>query len=228
MPSTAISELPNLRNKINGLTEINAELSRKVTRLYCKLYGISALYHITRIENISSILKEGILSYNEIQKRGLNPASCSNRDIQEKNRKKFNDYVPLFFVPRTPFLCSVERDNPGKVMIYISIKKEIIGQPGICFSDGSLANTTVTKEYHDLEDLGRLDWNGIKSNDYDNDEIKRKRGAEFLVSTRIEPFWFEKLIVPSQKIKTAIETGIQPSIPIEIKPDFYFYPNDYR
>lgn len=137
-----------------------------------------------------------------------------------------NDYVPLFFSERTPMLAAIEynENNWGMVMVYICIKPEIIGEGGVCFSDGNIASNATAK-YYSLEDLGKLDWKDIWGWNPDQvglDEAKRIKSAEVLVPNRIAPSWFEKLIVPDGEAKTSLTNIIPCPFPIEVNSEFYF------
>lgn len=76
--------------------------------------GSQLLYHITHINNLSSIIKQGGLqSHITIQQQGIKYKDVANQDIQSRrNRTKIplgpggilHDYVPFYFAPRSPML----------------------------------------------------------------------------------------------------------------------------
>jgi hypothetical protein len=200
---------------------------------YCSNYGIQTLYHITRMGNIPSVLKRGLLSHNRIRKEEIRVFSSSNQEIQESRSQievgdlKGNDFVPLFFSNKTPFLYRIEMtpENEDIAMVYVCIKPEILGEKGVYFSDGNIACTKTTKTYSNLDDLSKLDWKNIWNFNPDGigwDEAKRVRSAEVLIPHRIAPEWFQKLIVPDEQAKQTLLRNIQLSIPIEVNRDFYY------
>ncbi|MEA5516825.1 DarT ssDNA thymidine ADP-ribosyltransferase family protein, partial [Nodularia sp. UHCC 0506] len=75
-----------------------------------KEYGIKYLYHMTYINNLASIIRNGLLSHNEAYRRGLIAADISDPDVQDRraNLSVYNiplhEYVPLYFSPRNPML----------------------------------------------------------------------------------------------------------------------------
>jgi hypothetical protein len=189
--------------------------------------------------NIPSILRKGLLSHNKISEQAIRVFSCSNQEIQESRARievsylKGNDYVPLFFSSKPPFLHAIEMnsENTDIAMIYICIKPEIIGENGAHFSDGNIACTkatethAATKTYCNLDDLSKLDWKNVW--DFNPDKIgwgeaTRVRSAEVLIPHKIDPKWFEKLIVPDMQAKNTLLKNIQYSIPIEVNRDFYY------
>jgi hypothetical protein len=200
---------------------------------YCRKYSIQTLYHITRMGNIPRILKKGLLSHNRIREQEIRFFSSSNQEIQESRSRievgdlKGNDYVPLFFSSKTPFLYAIEMnpENNDLAMVYVCIKPEILGEKGVFFSDGNIACTKATKTYCNLDDLSKLDWKNIwefNPNDIGWDEAKRVRSAEVLFPHRIAPEWFQKLIVPDERAKQTLLRNIQSNIPIEVNRDFYY------
>jgi hypothetical protein len=200
---------------------------------HCRKYGVQTLYHITRMGNIPSILKKGLLSHNKIKEHGIRVFSCSNQEIQNSRSQielgdlKGNDYVPLFFSKKTPFLYTIEMnpENNDIAMVYICIKPEILGEKGAYFSDGNIACTKATKTYCNLEDLSKLDWKNIWDFNPDKigwEEAKRVRSAEVLVPHKVAPEWFQKLIVPDEQAKQTLLRNIQSNLQIEVSRDFYY------
>jgi hypothetical protein len=227
------SLLQEAKNNLEALEEKNTWLTGNAAKYYCEHQGISNLYHITPIENILSIMKNGLFCYNIIMSKNYPHSSCSNSDIQENNRahkivggKSANDYVPLFFSEKPPMLKAIEdkHEFAGKVIVYICIGCELIGQEGIYFSDGNIA-CNGTQVYHKLEDLAKLDWRNIRefhSETLGLAEAKRIKSAEVLVISRIDPSWFEKFIVPDQEAMDSLKELLPQAVPIEIKPEFYY------
>jgi hypothetical protein len=233
------SEICSANNRISELEERITSLSAKLAKMRCRefgiekseKFGISTLYHITPIENIPSIFQYGLLSFNQVKKRKLESITCSNLEIQGVRASIpvgdgfANDYVPLFFSEKNATLAKMEYNekNLGKVIVYICIKREIIGNEGVWFSDGNVASGQKTRHYNNLEDLEKLDWITIRAPYNSNDsEAKRIKAAEVLVPSPIDPSWFQKLIVPDQEAKSSLEKLLPYPITVEVKSEFYF------
>jgi len=209
-----------LKKKISALNEEknrllmeNREIKDKFLRFrmqvveaYCELFGISYLYYMTPLENLESILQNGLLCLNLIKSSNINHVSMSIKSIQEVrsrrviNGKSANDFVPLFFSPKTPMLSKIKHENLycQEKILYICIDREILAEEGVCFSDGNVANYN-TKIYCDLNDLRKLNWKIIRDtswkrkNPFEEQEAKRIKGAEVLVPKRVVPTDFERL-----------------------------------
>ena len=83
---------------------------------------IRALYYITHIDNLPSILTTGILSHARIRAEGVRYTSIYNVDIVNKRRKKNTPadkslwhYANLFFQPRNAMLDSLV--NPTELVV---------------------------------------------------------------------------------------------------------------
>src|SRR4051794_4420830 len=81
------------------------------------------IYHITHIENLPSIVKDGglhsdavmaardstLIGYSEIKKRRLNEINVSCCLFHN-----VGDFVPFYFCPRSPMLFSINKGNTGQ------------------------------------------------------------------------------------------------------------------
>ena len=73
------------------------------------------LFHITAVENLENILRDGFLkSKNKILNDGGQFSSIAHSHIQDRRQEKIvpispggtlHDYVPFFFAPRPPASC---------------------------------------------------------------------------------------------------------------------------
>ena len=90
---------------------------------------IRALYYITHIDNLPSILTTGILSHARIRAEGVRYTSIYNVDIVNKRRKKNTPadkslwhYANLFFQPRNAMLDDALA-NPTDSRFWTCLKK---------------------------------------------------------------------------------------------------------
>lgn len=235
-----ISELSKEKNRLLMETqEIKDQFLRfrkQVVETYCELFGISYLYYMIPLENLESILQNGLLCLNLMKSSNINYVSMAIKSIQEVrsrrtiNGKSANDFVPLFFSPKTPMLSKIKHENlySQEKILYICIDREILGEEGVCFSDGNVANYN-TKIYCDLNDLRKLDWKIIRGSSWkrpnlcEEQEAKRIKGAEVLVPKRVDPDRFQKIVVYDQTMADFLRAKFPNlSIPIEVNREFYF------
>jgi len=160
---------------------------------------LTSLWYITHIDNLESILRNGIFSHKECQKMGIKHIDVSDHGVQ-KRRKEFHNYVPLFFATNTPMLYVVLKKFKEIVLLEINIL--ILSHYKIKFSDGNIASSDTTI-FTDLQDLEKLDW-GIILSPYPAywGEWKRKRSAEVLVPKRIDPKYITGIHCPEDEPET--------------------------
>lgn len=71
------------------------------------------VYHMTHLENLESILQNGLLSTNEKTRLGIKHRNIANQSIQNRRtamsvpcgpQGTIHDYIPFYFSPREPML----------------------------------------------------------------------------------------------------------------------------
>lgn len=142
-------------------------------------YGIQALWYVTHLANLVSIVEHGILSREEIYRKNLQFEDISNLRVQRR-RTGYHGYVPFFLVPNTPMLYVCWQRHSGAIAV-IEADIQIADFRGVQFSNGNIADSE-TNIYSDPKDLENLDWEVIHApwGAY-SPEWKRKRSAEILV-----------------------------------------------
>lgn len=191
-------------------------------------YDIQYLYHMTSINNLSSILNYGLLSHNQAHSYGLTQTDISDGDVQNiRQRKQVNaiplqDYVPFYFNPKNPMLC--RRKNLQSKIAILAINPLVIFEKNTVFSDGN-ASCRDTSFYEDIEMLSQLSWNTIWAR-YWNDKVdgKRIRCAEVLVYPELAIDKILEVYCYSQQAAMAVQNQISAeiNIPVEVNKDLYF------
>lgn len=150
---------------------------------------MTAIYHITHVENLPPIIQQGGLfcpvSLNELNLSHLNIAYQS---IQARRALKkvpilpfgvLHDYVPFYFAPRSPMLYTINRGNVeghkgGQTpIIHLVTSAEVVADEKLpfVFTDGH-AIIAISNFYNDLGNLNEIDWGLMKAkywNDTDED-----------------------------------------------------------
>ena len=169
-------------------------------------YPITEFFYFAMIENLDNLLRYGILPKNEVIKSGWDYVSFAEESVQDRRHVRdieltnhttvtIHDLVPVYLVQRTPTL-SARRDCQDRIF-FIVISADILTQENIefAFSDGNAASKK-TKFFNSLYKLKHIPWDVLKA-DYWNDfpDGKRKRNAEFLIFHRIEPKYFQRIVI---------------------------------
>jgi hypothetical protein len=125
---------------------------------------VKELYYITHVDNVASILRHGILSHNEVKRRGLQHVSVAMAEIQERRRKQIpggrllHDHANLYFNARNPMMFKRTRDaavGPSHIVV-IRVNADVLDLPGVVIADKNASSDYVL--FHGARDgLALLD-----------------------------------------------------------------------
>ncbi len=196
---------------------------------YLESHGIDYLYHMTYIDNLASIIQNGVLSHNEAYRKGLIEADISDPNVQDIRAntvdpfydRPLHDYVPLYFSPRNPMLY--RRREIQENIVILGLDPRLLSEPNIIFTDGNAA-ASGTFFYIGISMLGNLPWNSIRARSWtDIEDGKRIKCAEVLVPSRIEPSRIQVVFCYSDKHRETIITAKQGTLIIgRVNRDLYF------
>ena len=171
-------------------------------------------YHFTHIENLESIVKNGLLSTNKKNELGLKHTDVASETIQHRRSEmdvtcspngKVHDYVPFYFTTTNPMLLSLTNhkniDQPFIIFIAISIEK--IVEDGVVFTDASANTNEPPNFYNNPDDLDKLDWDAINKTKWgsSSDDERHKRMAEVLIYEQVPFDWIDSIIVWNESFK---------------------------
>ncbi|MBF0241400.1 MAG: DUF4433 domain-containing protein [Desulfamplus sp.] len=155
-------------------------------------YNLNNFFYFAHLKNFVSIIDNGILSKNCVEKRVIEHESFAEPNVQLKRHEKsvvlsnnslvsLHDLVPVYLTPRTPTLYS--RQSIQKDIFFAVVNSRIICNEKyvFAFTDGN-AGSYNTIFFNDLKELSKIPWECINSH-YWTDFIdgKRQRNAEFLI-----------------------------------------------
>ena len=160
-------------------------------------YENRLVYHITHIDNLESIIQNGLLSTNKKKDMNVSHVNIANKSIQETRSEMvvpcgpggtIHDYVPFYFASRTPMLLGVinTKNYDQPLMVYLCLKLDVIDKGNAVFTDASANTKTPPNFYDKKEHLDNLDWEIIDSEKWSFDEDARhKHMAELLVKDKV-------------------------------------------
>jgi hypothetical protein len=196
------------------------------------------LFRITHIDNLAFDLAHGLWAQNtqycnpDFVPIGDHRIITHRNDMAVRTREngRLADYVPFYFCARSPMLHMIQhgpkalRRPPSELIYYVlPLKTALEGGGRWCFTDGN-ARVHTSQYYETKEDLARLDWQVIGSQnwigfDFDQDR-KRRKQAEFLIKGHVPFYWIQYLItydaassVKARGIveKSGVEVLVKPS-----------------
>lgn len=160
------------------------------------------LYYLAPVENVPSIRQHGILSLNEVKRRGLKFSTVAADYAQQRRANKqidglpIHDFVPLFFTKYTPMLAVVKRQD----ICCVWVSYDVLKKPGAHYSDGNLASggTSVYRVPTPFLNRGQLvhvQWDWLCKMFDRSWDGKRLRAAEALVPKCVEPSYVLRVCV---------------------------------
>lgn len=168
-----------------------------------------SVYNIQSIDNIPSIIRHGILSYNRAAV--LEHKSIAMSDVQSRRDNilipdggSLHDYASAYFDPRNPMLY--KRKNMAESLCVLAISSTILDINRTIVSDGNAASG-YSRFYSPEEGISKLDFAIIYDKWWlDNDlceQLRRKRikCAEILVPDVISYEYIVGAIVVNEQVQ---------------------------
>ena len=199
---------------------------------------MTAIYHITHVGNLESVVKHGaLLCDNERKRLALDCESIAHQHIKDRRAQRLVplppggtllDYVPFYFGPRSPMLYSIHGGYVAnhvegqRTVVHLVASAEGIADSGLdyVFTDGH-AVISYSEFFSDLKHLQRIDWEVMKAvywhDTPDDGDRKRRRQAEFLVYNAVP--WKQIMAIGviaddmAQRVKAALSSWNQPLRP---------------
>ncbi|RAT96979.1 DarT ssDNA thymidine ADP-ribosyltransferase family protein [Brevibacillus sp. Leaf182] len=196
-------------------------------------------YHFTHIENLGSIIENGLISTNEKKRRKITHVNVANEEIQERRSNSnvpchpygsIHDYVPFYFAVRNPMLLSVLNrkniDQPLVIFIAVSVNK--LMEHNVVFTDAAANTELLPNFYSDPKNLDKLNWKLIDSKSWGSGTKgeTQARMAEVLVLNNVPLEWIDSFIVFNELCKEKIlklfkDNDLKPP-KISYSPFFYY------
>ena len=205
-----------------------------------KKENIKSLYYITHVDNIKSILEQGIFSHNKIKNLNIKPKSIYDANVisrrENKNLPSGNtllEYANLYFQPRNPMMYRILHDlgkgnftKGVKSIALLEIKKNILDNSDLdCYvSTGNAA--TDYSEFLDIpKGLKKIDKVVLNDNAWWNDlsNGKSKIMAEFLIKDKIPSAYISSVYFGHEDVKKKL-SDIKPSINLILDKTKFFLP----
>lgn len=176
------------------------------------------LYHMTHIQNLSSILASGILSNAEIKRRRVSIADISDSSVQARRDeiepiydRSIHEYVPFYLNPKNPMLY--RRKEMQNEIVIIAVSTSVLSSNCHVFTDGNAAaNATLFSDDESVINNSKDVLCAQYWTDYDDG--KRRRCAEVLVYPSVGVKYIERIACNNEatRARVASITNIQSTI----------------
>ncbi|BDQ30604.1 Appr-1-p processing protein [Nitrosopumilus zosterae] len=190
------------------------------------------LFYITHIDNIPSMLQNGILSHNLIEQENLDYTPIYDREIVSNRKEKMVNgkslwhFANLYFQPRNPMLYRVTMEKSPDVIAVVAVDKKILDTSNAFITDGNAAseptkfypNTNFKIIEKQISRITDLQW-WTESN-----ATKRQIMAECLVPERIPPEFIRAIYVSNHELADKIRQSVSSSVSVIPEPSMFFQP----
>ncbi len=201
-------------------------------------------FHFTHIDNLKSIVENGLLCTNSKNKSNIEHTNVASEGIQERrstmavpcgSKGVVHDYVPFYFCSVNPMFLSMlySKNVDQPLIVILAIPIERLAENDAIFTDASANTKELPNFYEDPADLSLLDWSAIDNLKWKSadDSERHRRMAEVLIYNNVSIEDVEYIIVWNEDIKKLVSEifdneGVKiPKItysPFKTKYKFYF------
>ena len=205
--------------EIDEQARANSEIVEQFNRR-----GVRSLWYIAHSDNITKILRHGILNHHDASRLEPNRVDISDPEAQRWREetdphfgRRIHTYSPLYLKPRNPMLYV--RRHLRDHLCLIEVDLSVIFNSEYLITDGNAASR-LTKFYKSVEDIDKLPWDVLNSAYWpDYDDGKRKMCAEVLVYPKIDSKYISTLHCYSSNTKMRLgDCGRM----VEVSPKLFF------
>ena len=160
------------------------------------------LYHLTKLDNLESIIENGLLPRKMVIDRKINFGDIANADIISKRTELgLDSYIPFHFHPYSAFDVAVKHTYQGQEMIYLCFDRELakLNHFKILPIHPLSLDECVLYEYD--EGFQKIDWDTLMEKNRTDEYAKHVKMAECLTEKIIPIQHFKCMYVPSEEIK---------------------------
>lgn len=208
--------------------------------------SVTAIYHITHVENLPRILEtKGLWCDAQRVKQGFVSVGIAHEELKRRRAAHpvpvaaggtLGDYVPFYFSNRSPMLYSIHggrvagyRGGQTEVVYLVSSVEQVAkGDRSWCFTDGH-AVMGLSDFYDQISELDKVDWDLMKNwrwkDSADDPDRKRRKQAEFLVHRSLPWSWIEQVGVideaMAQKVRRIVSAA-EHQPPVSIQRKWYY------
>lgn len=178
------------------------------------------LYHVTAVENLENIFKNGLLSREDALSNNLLKVDIADSEIIEKRRSlNILNYVPFHFFEPTAFTGAVFNNNPDKAFCSIAILRSFAKQQNFKICTAHPLSIEPEAKVLDYEEgFNSINWEKAEERNYNDSVSKNACMAECLAVSPVKPEDFFTIYVANEDTKNYVE-----HIASEILGNYMFY-----
>lgn len=193
---------------------------------------VTELHYIVSVDNLRSILRRGIYSYNRMETSGLKHVSVANLEVQARRERKVpgtdrtvHDYANLYFNARNAMMFVVKHGTGVESLAVLGVSPDVLDLDDVVISDTNAAvGFTRFRPYP--EGLALVDRGVVFAKYWGHDDPietirhKQKMCAEVLVPELVEAEYIRRIHVSCRATKEKVASLTE--LPVEVTPYLFF------
>lgn len=164
------------------------------------------LYHLTSLNNIESILENGLQPRSAL--RNFHDVA-SEEILTGRGEHGLDRYVPFHWFSRNPFDGRVQKDRPDEEFVLITVKRSLAKMRNWKVLPRHPLAREGFKIYDYEEGFDLIHWDLMDSRDYSNVDCKTVCMAECLCPGPVSPTDFFMIFVPSEDVCQVVLEEVQ-------------------
>lgn len=155
------------------------------------------LYHLTDLNNLPSIFQQGLQPRSALQRDSFKDVADAEI-LEGRSKQQLDNYVPFHFFARNPFDGRVQKDNPDRRFVLITVRRDIAkANNWKIIPTHPLSGSPKILEYN--EGFSAIDWTLLNTRDYKNDDCRHACMAECLSEGVVLPERFFSIYVKNTR-----------------------------
>lgn len=163
------------------------------------------IYHITPIENLESIIINGLKPRNAVD----NFINIADHEILQKRKEyKLEEYTPFHFFTGTPFCGSVQLNNRDKNFVYLALTRSLAEKMGCLI----VPKHPINYDGLPLDwktGFEAIDWKTMALRKYEDHNCKEVCMAEAIYKGSIKLELFSSIFVKDENTQTLVKTLLE-------------------
>jgi hypothetical protein len=188
---------------------------------------VGELFYITKIGNVGSILRSGILSHNRASpvahaRVDLDAVQERRANIRISPTRMLHDHANLYVCGRNAMMYHVINHNPIDEICLLRVSPDVLDLPDVVVSDGNAARRWMTRFDSAADGIAALDFDQVHARYWNHadaaekDERMRVKQAEVLVPNIIDPRFIVGAYAPTAAASTALAAVSGGRLPVVV------------
>ena len=164
------------------------------------------LYHLTKIENLESIICNGLQSRQCVIANKMQVTDVADSEIITKRQQwDLDKYIPFHFHPYSAFDYAVKGTYGNEGFVYICIKRAFAEYNNFKILPMHPLSLQECKIYDYKQGMDAIDWDAMETLGTDDEYCRNVKMAECLAECGIPAELFQCVYVPNEAVKEYVE-----------------------